>query len=184
MKSLSSQSPYPFHQCWKTGVTALVLIIAASTVLAEEQADPKAVGVPPTQRHDYSSGFGIGALIGEPTGLSLKAWLDDRSAIDAGVAWSFRRDDSFSAHADYLIHCWDLIPVSKGKLPLYFGVGGRVLLERGRDTRFGVRAPVGLSYMFENTPLELFVEVGPIFDVAPKTQFSLTGGIGVRYYFR
>ncbi|MBI3766102.1 MAG: hypothetical protein HY277_06330, partial [Ignavibacteriales bacterium] len=40
-------------------------------------------------------GFGIGILIGEPTGVSVKGWLNATNAIDAGVAWSFVRETSF-----------------------------------------------------------------------------------------
>ena len=31
-------------------------------------------------------GFGIGLIVGEPTGLSAKKWLSDATAIDAAVA--------------------------------------------------------------------------------------------------
>ena len=31
-------------------------------------------------------GFGIGLIVGEPTGLSAKKWLSDTTAIDAAVA--------------------------------------------------------------------------------------------------
>ena len=38
-----------------------------------------------------SSGFGIGVIIGEPTGISLKHWMSQTTALDAGVAWGFDR---------------------------------------------------------------------------------------------
>ena len=48
--------------------------------------------------------FGVGAMLGAPTGLSLKYWLTDTSAIDGGLAWHFGDDDRFQIHSDYLYH--------------------------------------------------------------------------------
>ena len=48
--------------------------------------------------------FGIGIILGEPTGLSLKYWLDEERAIDGAAAWSYSENDSFQLHGDYLIH--------------------------------------------------------------------------------
>ena len=42
-------------------------------------------------------------------------------------------------------------------MPLYFGVGGRMVLRDNKDDRFGVRVPVGVSYRFIDPEfLELF----------------------------
>ena len=35
------------------------------------------------------SGFGLGIIFGEPTGISFKGWIGRRAAFDAAVAWSF-----------------------------------------------------------------------------------------------
>ena len=37
--------------------------------------------------------FGIGVIIGEPTGITGKYMLDDKSAIDAGVGWKTSGDN-------------------------------------------------------------------------------------------
>ena len=63
------------------------------------------------------SGFGIGIMIGEPTGLSMKQWLNSSNAIDAGVGWSFTENGSIHLHADYLYHNYDLIKISDAKIP-------------------------------------------------------------------
>jgi len=34
-----------------------------------------------------TEGTGIGFMVGEPTGLSLKTWTGGNNAIDAGLAW-------------------------------------------------------------------------------------------------
>ena len=49
------------------------------------------------------SGFGVGAIFGEPTGLSLKSWLSSKNAIDAAVAWS-SIDDYLYLHLVFHFH--------------------------------------------------------------------------------
>jgi len=127
------------------------------------------------------SGFGIGIILGEPTGISLKNWLGANTALDFGIAWSFTNNGSLHLHADYIIHNFNLFQVKKGKLSLYYGIGGRFKSEK--KERFGVRAPVGLCYVPEKAPLDIFLEIAPLLDLAPATEFGLTGGIGIRYYF-
>ena len=64
------------------------------------------------------SGLGLGLIFGEPTGLSAKMWTSERTAIDAALAWSFSTPGWFHVHADFLIHNYDIITVSTGRLPL------------------------------------------------------------------
>lgn len=125
--------------------------------------------------------FGLGIILGEPTGLSFKNWLSGETAIDVAAAWSFERRGSLHFHGDYLIHNFDLLKVKKGKLPVYYGVGGRIRAEE--KSRLGVRIPVGVSYIFENVPLDIFIEIASIMDLAPKTEFWATAFVGIRYYF-
>ncbi len=125
--------------------------------------------------------FGLGLIVGEPTGVSAKWWLTDRTGVDAAAAWSFSDDSALHLHADYLFHNFDLIDVSKGQLPVYFGVGGRVKFES--KSRLGIRVPVGLAYIFEDMPLDLFAEIVPLVDLIPDTDFTLNGSIGIRYFF-
>ena len=126
------------------------------------------------------SGFGVGVVFGEPTGLSLKSWMSSKTAIDAAVAWS-TLDDFLYIHADFLVHNFDIINVSDGQLPLYFGFGAKVGF--GNDLVFGARIPIGLDYMFGSAPLDIFVEIVPGLTVIPGIDFDIDGGIGIRYWF-
>ena len=83
--------------------------------------------------------------------------------------------------ADYVWHSFDVFPVSTGELPLYFGIGGRALLKN--DPVLGVRIPVGLAYIFESAPLDIFMEIAPILNVIPSTDFDVGGGLGIRFWF-
>jgi len=127
--------------------------------------------------------FEAGAIFGEPTGASLKYWLNDQVAVDGAVGWTFRDDSDFYLHSDVLWHAFEVFPVSKGALPLYFGVGGLAKFRDNADDIYGIRFPIGVNYLFENAPVSLFLEVAPVLDVAPSTRGDITAGIGVRYRF-
>jgi len=47
----------------------------------------------------------------------------------------------------------------------------------------GLRIPVGLEYIFSGERVDIFLEIVPLLDLVPDTDFSLNGGIGVRYFF-
>ncbi|MBX2979042.1 MAG: hypothetical protein KF905_07095 [Flavobacteriales bacterium] len=145
-----------------------------------------------------SSGFGLGIVLGEPTGLSAKAWSGGNTAFAFGLAWGgWGRGGYFHAHADYLFHNMNLINVSSGRMALHYGPGfrmrswsgdrywnnGRYYDSRGGHTRLGVRFPVGLTYMFDGAPVDIFLEAAPTLDLIPGTSFDIGGGLGFRYYF-
>lgn len=126
-------------------------------------------------------GYGLGVILGEPTGISFKAWTGYRTAFVATAAWSFGSEDSLHVHADYLIHSFRLVELEDEYLPFYYGIGFR--LKNERDARFGIRLPLGFNYMFKDAPVDIFVEFVPVFDLSPRTDLFFNGGIGVRYYF-
>ena len=125
--------------------------------------------------------FGLGLQLGEPTGLNAKIWTGRTNAVDLALAWSFKGEDRMVMQADYVWHSFDIFPVSKGELPLYFGIGGRAVLRD--DPVLGLRIPVGLDYMFESAPLDIFVEIAPTLNLVPSTDFDLGGAFGIRFWF-
>ncbi len=132
--------------------------------------------------------IGIGIMAGEPTGINMKFWAWKDTAFDLGLAWSFSGNDSFHIHGDYLLHNYSLIPVSEGKLPFFYGIGVRTRLEdkdkKDKDkTVVGVRVPVGLAYMFDKQPVDIFIEIAPIVDLIPDTDLSFNASIGARFFF-
>ncbi len=126
---------------------------------------------------------GLGVMVGEPTGLSLKVWSGSRTAFDAAAGWSLNESDWIYVHGDYLWHRYDIHLDAPGSLPFYFGIGARVLLHEGNDSRIGVRVPLGLDYITRDHRFDFFLEVAPIVDLAPDTGFDVSGGLGARYYF-
>jgi len=128
--------------------------------------------------------FGLGVIIGEPTGPCFKHWLGNKSAIDGAVAWSFERHGSMHLHADYLLHVFSVVDVDEGSFPFYYGIGGRLKFGHDNDDdRLGIRIPLGFEYLFDDAPPGIFFELVPILDLAPKTEIEYNAAIGIRYYF-
>lgn len=128
--------------------------------------------------------FGIGFIIGDPTGLDGKLFLNNENALEFGTAWSLSGNNEFHLQGDYLYHRYGLFHLNtRDELPLYFGIGAHVILVDNADDVFGIRFPVGLSYIFADYPFDIFGAIIPILDLAPDTDFDLEGAIGARFWF-
>ncbi len=134
--------------------------------------------------------FGIGLIIGEPSGVSWIYHLSDRNALDGALGFS--PFDRFRIHVDYL---WMSRAFRDRQMSFSYGVGLAVGLgTRYRDDRRGifgytvqegalaVRFPLALSYTFPRTPLELGVEIAPLLILGPAFGVSFDGGLFFRYY--
>lgn len=136
--------------------------------------------VVPQASHAQSKTFSIGAILGEPTGVSAKLWLDNRTAIKGAAAWSFRHERAVHLHGDFVFHQNFSDRVTQGQLYLYYGLGGRI--KDTAETRAGVRVPVGLNYIFPETPLTFFAEIAPLLDMTPATEFDINAAFGIRLH--
>jgi hypothetical protein len=159
----------------KNYLARLVTIIAVALFFVTA-AMPKAYG---------RDGVGIGVIAGEPTGLSVKYWIDRTSAFDAAFSWSLADKNPFQFHADYLMHGPSLNTNSseaKGSLPWYYGIGGRIK-NINNETHLGIRVPVGVTYLVSEAPVDIFAEIAPVLDLKPTVNLNWNGAIGIRYYF-
>lgn len=145
----------------------------------------------PTEAHANDKGvFGAGLIVGEPTGLSLKYYLGDDTAIAGAIGGAYL-GKGVQVHADFLWHPWILENKPSFVLPAYVGVGGRVLDRNaggGEEDHFrvGVRVVGGVLFDFREVPLDVFVEVAGVGDYRTKTEpfgIDINLGAGVRYYF-
>jgi len=128
-------------------------------------------------------GVGAGVILGAPTGISGKYWIDTTNAIDAGLGWDFLENASrFSFHVDYLYHNYSLVD-AEIKMPVYYGFGLRFRFKSGVNGSMGIRGVVGASLYLRNQPIELFGEIAPSFRLLPSTGLDFDAGIGARYYF-
>lgn len=131
--------------------------------------------------------FGVGLYVGDPTGFTFKGYLTQQWAIQGIFAWSFA-NESFTMIGDAVFDFFDIpVETKKFRLPFYAGVGAKVGLDKGgrnkNRTVGGIRIPVGVAMQFVKYPIEVFFEVAPGMEVAPSTDFDITGGLGARFYF-
>jgi hypothetical protein len=150
----------------------------------------------PSRARAVQRSVGAGFVLGEPTGLSAKIWIERNRAVDAGVAFSL--NEYFLVYGDYLFHFPALFRgASLGGHELLPYVGPGVMLAfdtsdseparfyRGHSSNFalGLRVPFGLEWVPPRAPLGVFVEVVPGVGFIPETFAVIGAGIGVRYYF-
>jgi hypothetical protein len=131
-----------------------------------------------------SEKLGVGLIVGEPTGLTLKAWQDTTHAIDFGLGWTAEHNENFHVHADYLFHDFSIFKPGTGRMALYYGVGGAISRKSGDNTYVGIRVPFGISYLLANSPLELFGELAPRADFSSNSHLLIDASFGIRFYFK
>lgn len=135
------------------------------------------------------SGTGVGLMVGDWNGVALKMFLSENTALDFGFGAQVGGTDGqgenlgsrIRLHGDYLMHNRTAIQ-STEKFPIHFGVGAYANLGGGADDQFGVRTVIGLSYLVQQAPLDLFLDLVPHVQIDPSIGFGIGASIGVRYY--
>lgn len=133
--------------------------------------------------------FGLGVILGSPTGISANYLLSDRNSIDAALAYD---DDDLHFHMDYLWRFPKSLRTQKAAFGWFAGVGlkfrdhdhdGHHHHHDHDDEKFGPRAVAGVNHEFNNVPIEIFVEGAIVMYLIEETDIDLDFGIGARYYF-
>jgi hypothetical protein len=132
-------------------------------------------------------GLGLGIILGEPTGINIKLLLSPPAAFDLGVAWSFVDQANvgynFIMYADYLIHFFGVVNIPYGQFGFYCGVGGLVNIQAS-EFQVSLRIPLGVTYILDEVPLDIFLEIVPGMEIFPQTLFRAFGGLGVHYLIK
>ena len=130
---------------------------------------------------------GLGVVIGDPTGVSLRVGLEERHSLETAFAFSSGTYEGLHFHGTYL---WDnarRIQLQKNALEMYYGLGLRVIsINKGRydgEVALGPRTPIGLLYKINNPNIEIFGEISATLDLSPRTDVDLDAGIGFRVRF-
>ncbi len=150
----------------------------------------------PIIAHAGEKSLGVGLIVGEPTGATVKYWVSRSSALVVSGAYSFGGADELRIQADYVLHNYkllrELVPRSaRSRFYAYYGIGARMRIDdisEGKvfdeDVDLGIRFPLGLGYRFREAPLEVFGEFVPVLDVSPSSELLWRSAFGVRYYFK
>ena len=158
----------------RTNIFGMILTVIFLTGIAQAQ----------------TSSFGLGLTIGEPTGISAKLMQGNQnSSINLAAAWSVGPNDHLYLKGDYVWYNNSILNADpeNGRLPVYYGLGAMAVLvddENGDgDSILGVRIPFGIDYFSDEIPFDFFLEIVPVIELLPSTDFSLSGGIGFHYFF-
>ncbi len=139
---------------------------------------------------------GVGVILGDPTGLSLRHYREAERTWDATLSFDWDRYVEVTANPSWLF------PEAFSKrdrflrdLTPYLGIGGALVfygeegLRRWRrenedntqDVSLGIRVPIGIEWKMQEAPLSLFLELAPGIGLVPGTFTFLEGGVGIRY---
>ena len=125
--------------------------------------------------------FGLGFIIGDPTGISMKFWTKETNALEIALGWKKKETE---LHADYLWHNFDLLPVKNGRLPVFYGLGIETKLKEDEDNEIGIRTIAGLEYLFDAVPFDFFLEVAPVLQLTPESKVKGEAALGFRFFFK
>jgi hypothetical protein len=166
------------------GLIATSLLMMASIARADDQI---VEGVIADQPYDGYR-FGVGAVVGDPTALTLKGRFDSNNALQLHVGWGPIEPNGgrLTFALDYLAHftIFSSETAKTGALSPYVGLGAKMGIREEPDAVvLGARVPLGLAFLFREAPIELFLEVVPGVYVFPAVAALVDGGIGARVYF-
>ncbi len=145
-----------------------------------------------------NNNFGLGVVLGDPTGISAKYVLNSTEAIDGALA--FGGGGNIYLHTTWLISKETLFELDRYPVNWYYGIGARMISHdydhdhnsfrhhnhsdrHENDFHAAVRAPVGLRMQFHDPRIELFTEIALALELVPKTDVDMDFGLGARYYF-
>lgn len=145
-----------------------------------------------------SKKFGLGGMLGQPTGITVKYFFTPRHALTGAVGVGWWGGHNLHIHVDYGYH---FVPKRTSYFDLVLWVGGGIKFfffyyrdyhpywdEHWHDHDYGrvglgLRVPLGISFHVNKVPLDVFFELAPGFAFLPWLDGFLDGGVGVRYYF-
>ncbi len=138
--------------------------------------------------------FGLGIIIGEPTGITAKYWTTSDNAFCFSLGNSYL--GTLRLGIDYI---WHFNAFNSNVVSLYAGPGiavgfgessGWIYTKKdqkwyktGDEIGLGARGVFGINLIPRNTPLELFGEVGILVGFVPGTYSNVEGSLGFRFYF-
>lgn len=138
----------------------------------------------------YSQNYktALGLRGGLPSGITVKHFFAQKSAIEGIVSFGW---GGIGVTGLYEIH--NAIPDASG-LDWYYGFGAHIAtansdkdnpFESGSGSAFflGADGIIGLEYTFKEAPINLSVDIIPIFNIIESPGIWFNGGISIRYTF-
>ena len=130
-------------------------------------------------------GTGIGLTLGSPNGVTGRTWLSEETSLGYGAGWGLLEGNKFQLYADYLWNRPHTFEINEEPFALFFGGGIGIRGKSGRndgEVVFGPRLPVGVSYLFANPALELYLMAAINVGIIPSSDVYLDAHVGARFY--
>lgn len=162
------------RRLWQVGALSALLVTVAtsSPAAAQERGRGK---------------FGLGVVLGSPTGLSMEFRLASSSALHVAVGLEGLndegRDDDFYVHVVWKFYLAELARTPDFSLPLYVGVGPYLANIGNDNIALGARGPVGIAFAFNSVPIDIFLEVALLLNVVEDVDVGVGAALGFHYFF-
>lgn len=162
------------------GINAKLLSAACALCLAFAAVQPArgdTLIIVDTPTNYRTPSWGIGLMLGEPTGLSIKRYLGkDAVHVYLGGAYG----PGLRLGVDYLFGIAQVHSGSSANIDVFLGLGAFAGTLRGAcdgfnnwhgtcngDGYLGARMPIGIELRFRNVPISLGLEMAPGLAFAP-----------------
>jgi hypothetical protein len=124
----------------------------------------------------------LGIIVGEPSGLNIKYFIDDQNALEVGSGYSLIRNlDRYYVYMAWLIR-FNANDQNK-YFPVYLGLGIRSTFKSKSPLKeFGIRGTLGVTMFTETNIQEMFFEFAPVLKVVSVLNLSYDIYLGYRYY--
>jgi hypothetical protein len=142
----------------------------------------------------YQKKFGFGIILGEPTGLTGKYWINFQNAFEFNIGTSYfgrpRIDFNylwhFNAFRSSIVKLYAgpgaVLGFGEGNGYWYEWRGNRFFYRTGNEIGLAVAGLFGLNIIPRETPLEIFLEGGILVGLAPGFGSGGDLAIGLRFY--
>jgi len=139
--------------------------------------------------------WGFGIVLGDPTGLTVKYWTNRENAFNFYIG-----DSYFGSPRIGTDYTWHFDVFKSNVVELYAGPGAVIGFGKGKkfwykdydgdkfyarsdsDLGIAIRGMVGVNVIPERTPIEIYLELGPLVGIIPEFGSTFEGAIGIRFY--
>ncbi|RMF57276.1 MAG: hypothetical protein D6746_11330 [Bacteroidetes bacterium] len=168
MSTFSTASNTMFR--WMRGWLVLGMVVMLGTWPGDAQAQRR------------PGAIGLGAQIGEPSGVTLQVYRPQAVSYDFLAAWDLDDFVFLNVHGLYEQHL-----DRQGQVHLFYGPGAFIGFrdrpgDRDDDTVAGISGRIGIGFLIDR--FEIYGQITPRLALAPATEGDIGGGLGFRFFFQ
>lgn len=122
----------------------------------------------------FAKTWGVGAVLGAPTGLSANYFFKDEHVLHSTLAYKLdgKSEMQISSHYVWRKHYQSL--------NWFYGAGGKILFN---DFRAGPSASLGAYHDFKEAPVEVFIKSALTLNIISETNSDFDLMAGIHYQF-